>query len=505
MGTGIPQEAIGASAAVLTYSLICLLLVITLICMLWTYGERWSYITFLSGFSAISTLGSIIQQIHYNTSWAIVKSDDYKEALRAIDNPALGLTGIGNTIDRVLYLIQFYCYNVMSLNVLFWSVKLFCGSWEIRGNFLGLWREHVAFASKVFAIIFPGLVVGLANTPSVLKNEFLSFALSTITMMLSMTFGSVCMVLILTKYVKTRRLLFSHERHNGWFGSSRTMTGVSTGTDATAARATRRAVYDRALMIRFTTVFVILLIFEAVLIFFSLFSSNNFQLLAKASSPNFSTSGAITDILFFIPGVTTSLVCFLVFGTTKSFQQYKYLILCGCGKRQSFPKSKKRGGIELQHQNEQGTEFQRLSSMGTKVPSPEEQAVLQARMRGIIIDEEGSIGTTTTVTAGKMGPESSVEFGNLSPISQKLPKSSSTQRTFGGQDARNTTSEGSSPKLWTRQIEMEIGLSLQIEQQWSGNGYGDRHSVGETTTGTTTIHGGSDTASHHDFILDESD
>ncbi|KAM3076554.1 hypothetical protein ACMFMG_007362 [Clarireedia jacksonii] len=484
MGTGIPQEAIGASAAVLTYSLICLLLVITLICMLWTYGERWSCestspylvrrsnmdtdITFLSGFSAISTLGSIIQQIHYNTSWAIVKSDDYKEALRAIDNPALGLTGIGNTIDRVLYLIHR-------------SVKLFCGSWEIRGNFLGLWREHVAFASKVFAIIFPGLVVGLANTPSVLKNEFLSFALSTITMMLSMTFGSVCMVLILTKYVKTRRLLFSHERHNGWFGSSRTMTGVSTGTDATAARATRRAVYDRALMIRFTT------------------------LLAKASSPNFSTSGAITDILFFIPGVTTSLVCFLVFGTTKSFQQYKYLILCGCGKRQSFPKSKKRGGIELQHQNEQGTEFQRLSSMGTKVPSPEEQAVLQARMRGIIIDEEGSIGTTTTVTAGKMGPESSVEFGNLSPISQKLPKSSSTQRTFGGQDARNTTSEGSSPKLWTRQIEMEIGLSLQIEQQWSGNGYGDRHSVGETTTGTTTIHGGSDTASHHDFILDESD
>jgi hypothetical protein len=61
------------------------------------------------------------------------------------------------------------------------AIKLFCGSWEIRANFLGLWREHVAFASKVFAIIFPGVVVGLANAPSVLKIGSLSFVLSNIT------------------------------------------------------------------------------------------------------------------------------------------------------------------------------------------------------------------------------------------------------------------------------------------------------------------------------------
>jgi hypothetical protein len=94
-------------------------------------------ITFLSGFSAISTLGSIIQQIHYNTSWAIVKQDDYNKALKAVKDPSLGITGIANPTDRVLYLIrtytpvqpvqpalihspEFYCYNVMSLNVLFW-------------------------------------------------------------------------------------------------------------------------------------------------------------------------------------------------------------------------------------------------------------------------------------------------------------------------------------------------------------------------------------------------
>ena len=67
------------------------------------------------------------------------------------------------------------------------AIKLFCGSWEIRANFLGLWRENVAFASKVFAIIFPGVVVGLANAPSVLKIASLSFVLSNITSELTRT------------------------------------------------------------------------------------------------------------------------------------------------------------------------------------------------------------------------------------------------------------------------------------------------------------------------------
>jgi hypothetical protein len=161
--------------------------------------------------------------------------------------------------------------------------------------------------------------------------------------------------------------------------------------------------------------------------------------------------------------------------------------------------------MESQHQNEQGTEFQRLSSMGNKVLTPEEQAVLNAKMRGIIKTQEASTGTVTTITAGKNRLESSVEFENLSPISQRSPESSSSQKTFRGQDSRNMKNDGGPSESWSRQNEMEIGLSVQIEQQWSGDEYGDRHSVGKTTTGTTTIHGGSETASHCDFILDASD
>lgn len=63
-------------------------------------------VTFLAKFSALSTLGSIAQQIHYNRSWLIVKHDNYATALRAVETPGLGLSGVGNNVDIILYTIR---------------------------------------------------------------------------------------------------------------------------------------------------------------------------------------------------------------------------------------------------------------------------------------------------------------------------------------------------------------------------------------------------------------
>ncbi|KAA8569151.1 hypothetical protein EYC84_000820 [Monilinia fructicola] len=349
-------------------------------------------------------------------------------ALKAIDKPALGFAGVGNFVDLVLYTIQFYCYNVMALMVLFWAVKLFCGSWEIRANFLGGWlRENISLISKIFAITIPALLIGLGHAPLVLTSLVATFLLSNFTMLVSLSIGSILMVLILYKYVKTRRLLFAHEKRNGWWGSSGTATASdTTGTghgnvNANASSSvndigngnhisTRRSLYDRALITRFTIGFVVLLALEVVLIVFSLYSERNFQRLARSSSPDFSISGCITDIILFIPGVTTSLLVFLVFGTAKSSRQYKDLIISGCGRRTNFPKSKRRGVIGS-GDDEQGTEFQRLPSMGTKVLTLEEQTVLEAKMRGMLPDQRTSVGTqytTYTIQTGKIRPESSV-------------------------------------------------------------------------------------------------
>ncbi|KAF7870550.1 hypothetical protein EAF04_004294 [Stromatinia cepivora] len=519
MGTGIPQEAIGASAAVLVYSFLCLILVTLLICMLWTYGERWTYVAFLAKFSALSTLASIVQQIHYNRAWLIVKQDDYKTALKVVDLPALGLSGVGNNIDLTLYTIQFYSYNVMALMVLFWAVKLFCGSWEVRANFLGSWlRENTSFISKIFAVIMPGILVGAGKAPLVLKSPRATFILSNFTMLVSLSVGSILMILILYKYIKTRRLLFAHDKRNGWWVSS----GAATATDTTGTctgngsgiandnhKATRRSLYDRALIIRFTIGFVILLVLEVVLIIFSLYSAKKFQKLAKSSSPDFSTSSCIIDIILFIPGVTTSFLVFLVFGTTKSPRQYKDLVSSGCGHRTKFPKSRRRG-VMGSGDEEQGTEFQRLPSVTTKVLAltPEEQAVVEAKTRGMLFDQRTSIGTqytTYTTQTGKSRPGSSVHIHTrtLSPTTGNFNFShpASVRNEFRPVIPKEERDAG---EAWARQNDLEIGLAL--EQKWTDNGYRrEGNSVGNSTAGNTAFHRDLGSMSHRDFLLDDSD
>ncbi|ESZ91386.1 hypothetical protein SBOR_8238 [Sclerotinia borealis F-4128] len=520
MGTGIPQEAVGASAAVLVYSSICLSLAILLVCMLWTYGERWTYVTFLAKFSALSTIGSIAQQIHYNLAWLHVKHDDYAMALKAVDMPALGFSGVGNTVDLVLFTIQFYSYNVMALMIIFWAVKLFCGSWEIRANFLGSWlRENISFISKIVAVIAPAILVGFGHAPVVLKSLAATLILSTFTMLVSLSLGSILMVLILYKYIKTRRLLFAHEKRNGWWGSSSIATvtdttgtgtgngnGTGNGTGNGNQISTRQSLYDRALITRFTIGFVILLVLEVVLIIFCLFSESNFQKLAKSSSPDLSISGAITDIFLFVPGVSTSLLIFLVFGTAKSFGQYRDLIVSGCGHRTKFPQSKRRG-VMGSRDEEQGAEFQRLPTMATEVLTPE-QAVLKAKTRGISPDQRTSVGTqytTHTIQTGKSIPESSVHTHTrtLSPITAKFnfSRPASYRNEFRSVIREEERVAGES---WARQNDLEDGLAL--EQQWNDNGYRrERVSARNTTAGNTTVHRYPDSMFHRDFILDDSD
>lgn len=97
-------------------------------------------------------------------------------------------------------------------------------------------------------------------------------------MLVSLSVGSVLMVLILYKYIRTRRLLFAHETRNGWWRSSGTATatnttgtgkvngsgsgigsGIGSGSGNDNYISTRRSLYDRALITRFTIGFVILL------------------------------------------------------------------------------------------------------------------------------------------------------------------------------------------------------------------------------------------------------
>jgi hypothetical protein len=102
-------------------------------------------------------------------------------------------------------------------------------------------------------------------------------------------------------------------------------------------------------------------IFEVAIIVFSLFQQGNNKAIAESGAPNHTVSNTISDILFFIPGVTASLVVFLVFGTTKSWRQYRDLVVGGCGIRRRIYEQRIRRSEE--GDNSGGLEFERLPSL----------------------------------------------------------------------------------------------------------------------------------------------
>lgn len=102
-------------------------------------------------------------------------------------------------------------------------------------------------------------------------------------------------------------------------------------------------------------------IFEVAIIVFSLFQQGNNNAIAKSGAPNHTVSNTISDIAFFIPGVTASLVVFLVFGTTKSWRQYRDLVVGGCGVRRRIYERRIR--ISEEGDNSGGLEFERLPSL----------------------------------------------------------------------------------------------------------------------------------------------
>ncbi|CAG8952344.1 hypothetical protein HYFRA_00001090 [Hymenoscyphus fraxineus] len=127
--------------------------------------------------------------------------------------------------------------------------------------------------------------------------------------------------------------------------------------------------------------------FVVAVVFFNFFHLAMNANLALSGGPNLEPSGAITDLAFFAPGVTASLVTFLVFGTTKSWRQYRDLVFSGCGIMTAIKHKRFRKAAE-DSQKEQSLEFARLPSLTRKL-SDEERArgkEIESRVRMFSID-----------------------------------------------------------------------------------------------------------------------
>lgn len=99
---------------------------------------------------------------------------------------------------------------------------------------------------------------------------------------------------------------------------------------------------------------------QVCIIVFSIFQSRNKKEVVSNGQVDHSIKHTISYIIFFIPGVTVSLLVFLVFGTSKSWRQYRDLVLGGCGLRRTL---KSRRKVTQDEERLSGFEFERLASI----------------------------------------------------------------------------------------------------------------------------------------------
>lgn len=216
------------------------------------------------------------------------------------------------------------------------------------------------------------------------------------------------------------------------------------------------------------------------MIAFTLFQMNNNGAIAASGHPNLSNSNAASDIFLFIPGVTASLVDFLVFGTTKNWRQYRDLVLGGCGIRQRHLVKKAHKAEEATRPR--GLEFERLPSLH-KSPSKEERANgKEALSRVKMFTQEIGPLDDSSIDAIKFGARSDIEprviqfhrpmtRANVDRRSSKSgPSRQNTMTSMSAKShSRHNISNASKPGLSSEQREDQV---IEYERpETGGQGY----------------------------------
>lgn len=134
-----------------------------------------------------------------------------------------------------------------------------------------------------------------------------------------------------------------------------------------------------------------------------------------AGQPNLTPQNALIEIILFMPGVTASLATFLVFGTAKSWRQYRDLYAGGCGVRNKiiqrrFIRQRESSNIVPQDRDANGgeggaedLEFAPLPRLQNTYSEEERKTQEEARKRVRMftreVGEERSVFTTTITAA----------------------------------------------------------------------------------------------------------
>jgi hypothetical protein len=132
----------------------------------------------------------------------------------------------------------------------------------------------------------------------------------------------------------------------------------------------------------------------------------------------------------FIPGVTASLTTFLVFGTTKSWRQYRDLVVGGCGIKRKLIEKKVQRSEEANRG--QGLEFQRLDSLQGRQSEEVKRKEAENRVRMFVREtgtedfDESEPSTSSRPSTHVQAGSRQVQFQRPMPADTLAPKQPSS-------------------------------------------------------------------------------
>jgi len=79
-------------------------------------------VTLIACVVCLSSTASIVQQIYYACEWRIIKTVAWQQANLSVDMPAVAFGPLSTGFNLALFEIQFVCYSISALLILFWFV-----------------------------------------------------------------------------------------------------------------------------------------------------------------------------------------------------------------------------------------------------------------------------------------------------------------------------------------------------------------------------------------------
>ncbi|KAI0806528.1 hypothetical protein GGR55DRAFT_696948 [Xylaria sp. FL0064] len=317
----LPHDALAAAVGVQVYSYLCLLcssLMILLVCK-----HRATDVALLAYTTFLNTAASIAQQLHTIVRWTEIKEKQYFYVHHHLGSPELALAGGSYGLDLGLFYIQYYCYNAEGILTLFWACSLAFFIYDPSGSFTSRYISRKSGAiSKAVALLLPAILIGLLQIPAVKNSTAAFLIIADVSLAASLFFGSIFLVAILGKYIHTRR------RSHRWtirYPLSQNRSENEGGSGQDSDLNTDNRIYDGWLIVRFAIAFLFIEAFQILSVLSELAQTKNNTKQVLPHKPDTSASRARVDFVEFLPGVSTGLLTFLVFGTTRACKHTLYI------------------------------------------------------------------------------------------------------------------------------------------------------------------------------------